>query len=425
MKKIFLSLALLSFASLSFADEAFLVRVTNNWTQPRKAVPVEWTFKKAQQILGYKNITASVDGVEIPAQLDDLDGDGKADAFCFLIDLDAQSSKEVRVVCRREPAVAQPEPKVYAEMLLSDKKGHKPIQSLSVPDGVDVYNNLHHHGPAFENELVAFRLYFDHRQTVDIYGKRRKGLEIEDTQFYPTPEQLAAGYGDDILWAGTTVSVGSFRGFVDNQPTFIQPVEMRTERILSYGPVRTVVEIVDKGWDYQGQKLNMTQRYTLYAGHRDMHVDVNVKAEENIASTFCTGVLKFPGGDEMMDGRGLAATWGSNWAAGPKDTLNRVKETLGVAVCVPEKQLSGAQKEGENLLYLFGGDRNYSIAGKASLTVPAKEMTLSYDVAFCSDKEEWEGSIHSSRAWFDWAYTWKEELQQSVIVRLKKVMLKQ
>ena len=102
----------------------------------------------------------------------------------------------VSMLCVACPLRAQ----VYAEMLLSDKSaGHKPIQSLSVPGGVDVYNNQHHHGPAFENELVAYRIYFDHRQTIDIYGKRRKGLELAHTQFYPTPEDIADGYGDDIL----------------------------------------------------------------------------------------------------------------------------------------------------------------------------------------------------------------------------------
>ena len=123
---------------------------------------------------------------------------------------------------------------VYAEMLLAGKERaeRKEIQSLTVPGHVDVYNQLHHHGPAFESELVGYRVYFDHRQTVDIYGKRHKGLELNHTQFYPTDEDIRHGYGDDVLWAGTTVSVGSLRGFIDGMPTFIEPVERRTESIL-------------------------------------------------------------------------------------------------------------------------------------------------------------------------------------------------
>lgn len=289
---------------------------------------------------------------------------------------------------------------VYADMLLSDKiKGHKSIQSLSVPGGVDVYDYLHHHGPAFENELVAYRVYFDHRQTVDIYGKRHKGLELPHTEFYPTAQDIANGYGDDILWAGTTVSVGSFRGFIDGQPSFIQPVDMRTESILEYGPDRIVVEVHDDGWEYQGQKLDMVQHYTLEAGRRDVRVDIDITSDSPIRTSFCTGVLTFPDGETFTDGKGLCASWGSNWAYGPKDTLNTDRRaTLGVAVCIPRKYVIGEPTNDENLLYLIG-------AKKARKTIH-----MTYWLAFCNDKEEWEGSMHSADEWFAWVRNWKGEL---------------
>ena len=301
----------------------------------------------------------------------------------------------VSMLCVACPLRAQ----VYAEMLLSDKSaGHKPIQSLSVPGGVDVYNNLHHHGPAFENELVAYRIYFDHRQTIDIYGKRRKGLELAHTQFYPTPEDIADGYGDDILWAGTTVSVGSFRGFTEGAPSFIQPVDLRTERIVTYGPDRTVVEVCDDGWEYQGQKIDMVQRYTLEAGHRDVRVDITLTSDQPISAPFCTGVLAFPHGATYSDHQGLCASWGTNWAYGPRDTLNTDRRaTLGVAVCIPRRYVVGEPDNDENLLYLIGP------------RTAKKRIRLTYWIAFCSDMETWEGSLHSADEWFAWVQAWKEE----------------
>lgn len=300
------------------------------------------------------------------------------------------------------PAQAQ----VYADMLLSDKvKGHKEIQSLSVPGGVDVYDNLHHHGPAFESELVAYRVYFDHRQTVDIYGKRRKGLELKHTEFYPTADDIANGYGDDVLWAGTTLSCGSFRGFLNDAPCFIQPVDMRTERILEYGPNRTVVEIIDEGWEYDGQKLNMIQHYTLEAGRRDVRVDIDITGDKPFISPFCTGVLKFPGGSDMKSGRHpnsqTAASWGSNWAYGPKDTLDVNRHaTVGVAVCIPSKYITGGGESDENLYYLLGNKK------------PRKKFHVTYWLAFCSDKEEWEDSMHSSIEWFNWVNSWSKSLKE-------------
>ena len=291
---------------------------------------------------------------------------------------------------------------VYAEMLLSDKKGdHKPIQSLSVPGNIDVYNNLHHHGPAFESNLVGYRIYFDHRQTVDIYGKRHQGLEFSHTQFYPTAEDIDNGYGDDVLWAGTTVSVGSFRGMTNGKPSFIEPVAMRTESILEYGPQRTVVEVLDKGWEYEGQLLDMKQTYTLESGHRDVRVDIEIMCKEAIRGTFCTGVRLFPEGMEKQS-EGSVATWGSNWAYGPKDTTDiKKRATVGLAVCVPnQKVVRSIEKDNENMLIILGTKH------------PKKTLRFTYYLAFCSAKEEWEGSFHTPEAWFAWVDAWKKELEK-------------
>ena len=88
----------------------------------------------------------------------------------------------------------------------SENKQNLYISSLTVEKGTNPYWQLHHHGPAFENKLVAYRIYFDHRQTVDIYGKYHQGLELRDTQFYPDSLQKASGYGDDVLWVGSALN---------------------------------------------------------------------------------------------------------------------------------------------------------------------------------------------------------------------------
>ncbi|MBO4443214.1 MAG: DUF4861 family protein [Bacteroidaceae bacterium] len=317
------------------------------------------------------------------------------------------------VLCAAVCAEAQ----VYAEMLLAgkDRAERKEIQSLTVPGGVDVYNSLHHHGPAFESELVGYRVYFDNRQTVDIYGKRYKGLELAHTQFYPTDEDIRNGFGDDVLWAGTTVSVGSLRGFINGMPTLIEPVERRTESILDYGPDKVVVEVKVEGWQYQGKRLNMTQRFTLYAEHRDVRVDVTFEGLSE-APTLCTGVLKFPGGMEYSDHSGLCATWGTNWAYGPKDTLDiRRKATVGVAVCIPPQYIVSEPDNRENKIFLIAPtacatDKNSKAKKAYTVTPTVQDYSITYYLAFCSAAEEWEGSFHSADEWFRWVKQWKREI---------------
>ena len=92
------------------------------------------------------------------------------------------------------------------------------------------------------------------------------------------------------------------------------PVAFRTERILAYGPIRTVAEVEAKGWEYQGKELTMTHRYILYAGHRDLRIETTF-AEPLEEETFCTGVQNIMGNETVSysDHKGLVGSWGRHW----------------------------------------------------------------------------------------------------------------
>ena len=171
-----------------------------------------------------------------------------------------------------------------------------------MPGNSTVYNNLHHHGTALESALVAYRIYFDQKQKVDLLGKFKKGFELKETQFYPTQEHKDKGYGDDVLWVGGTCGGGALKGWVDGKTTHIEPVAYRTETIRSYGPIRTVVDVIDTDWQYQGKELNMTNRYILYGGHRDAQVDVFFAAPRG-EETFCTGVINVKDSEHYTDSK--------------------------------------------------------------------------------------------------------------------------
>ena len=71
--------------------------------------------------------------------------------------------------------------------------------------------------------MVGYRLYFNEKQTPDIYGKFNKGLEIKESQFYPTDEQLAKGFGDDVLRVFDSCGPGALKGWDgQKQPILLQ-----------------------------------------------------------------------------------------------------------------------------------------------------------------------------------------------------------
>ena len=276
------------------------------------------------------------------------------------------------------------------------------IHSLSAPEGVDVFHLLHHHGADFESELVAYRVYFDERQTYDLYGKYKKQLELETSQFYPDDEQLAAGYGDDVLWAGQTVGLGALRGWDGEKPTMVSPVRSRGQRMVASGPVRTIVELTDEGWQLGGKTFNLRQNVIIYAGHRDCEVQVfhDTPAEE---VQFATGVINL--NDRMFsDHKGLVGDWGDNWPNGAKDSIaGKPKIVVGLAVNVPEKYVvSEPTGQKDQFLYVLGakgGDR------------------LTYNMAFTCNKETF--GFKDAKAWFAWMKQWKKELDAPVIITVE------
>lgn len=393
----FIPIALMVLSSAAFAQQTITVCVSNPSMTARTDEPVVISLAPFGDIC---SALITAEGQEIPCQLDDLDQNDTYDELCFLTDLKGKETKnyEVKLFNDGEP---RPYPaRVFAEMLIrNDKvkeknKHNNFIESITARgDCANSYNIQHHHGVDFESELNGIRIYFDKRQTLDLYGKFQKRLELEATQFYTQPDQKAEGYGDDVLWVGNTFGLGAFRGWDGKEPTMIDPVRSRTQRIISYGPLRTIVELFDRGW----QGVNMTVRYTQYGGHRDTDVDVffNKDVSDRL---FSTGIINVKGSEEFSDKQGLRACWGTDWPS--SDTINWKRETVGLGICIPMKYVRSEEVANkDNYAFVVGTDNNH----------------LSYKVIYCSDNETF--GYHSSKEWFEFLQEWKKDVLKPIEVK--------
>ena len=399
-----LTLLLMALTLGAQAQQTFTVSVTNPLTTARTDQPVVISLTPFGDI---QSALVTNSGKEIPYQLDDLDQDDTFDELCFLADLKADETKlyEVTLLSEGEPRTYPA--RVFAEMLIrNDKvkeknKHNNFIESITARgDCANSYNIQHHHGVDFESELNGIRIYFDKRQTLDLYGKFQKRLELEATQFYTQPEQKAEGYGDDVLWVGNTFGLGAFRGWDGQQPTMIDPVRSRTQRVISYGPLRTIVELVDRGWKAPSgnlSPLNMTVRYTQYAGHRD--TDVDVFFNKNVSDRlFSTGVINVKGSVEFSDQKGLRACWGTDYPS--TDTINWKRETVGLAVCIPQKYIRSEEPANKD---------NYAFV------VATPDNHIAYKVIYTSANETF--GYHSSEEWFEFLQEWKKEVLKPIQVK--------
>lgn len=390
-------------ASAQGQEKKIEVIVENPWNAEKVDEPVVIDLSSLGAGFTVKSATVFDGTNEIPSQLDDMNGDTRADELAFVINLPASGKKTLNVTLSSLKSDKTYPARVYAEMLLRTSKKNKYAKGYTIyADGAsDTYNVQHHHGAAFESELVAYRIYFNEKQTTDLYGKFHKGLELEESQFYPTGEQLKRGFGDDVIKVNSSCGAGTLRGWDGTQSTLIKPVAVRGQRILASGPVRTIVDAEVKGWQYQNKELNMINRYTLYAGHRDAQVDVLFDAPLD-KEVFCTGVQNITGHADMFsDHNGLVASWGTDWPV--NDTVKYKKETVGLATYIPKKYVVKETSDKENFLYTI------SAPGKSSFR---------YYTSFTSCKETF--GYPDKEKWFAYVQEWKKALEQPVKITVVK-----
>lgn len=390
-------------ASAQGQEKKIEVIVENPWNAEKVDEPVVIDLSSLGAGFTVKSATVFDGTNEIPSQLDDMNGDTRADELAFVINLPASGKKTLNVTLSSLKSDKTYPARVYAEMLFRTSKKNKYAKGYAIyADGAsDTYNVQHHHGAAFESELVAYRIYFNEKQTTDLYGKFHKGLELEESQFYPTGEQLKRGFGDDVIKVNSSCGAGTLRGWDGTQSTLIKPVAVRGQRILASGPVRTIVDAEVKGWQYQNKELNMINRYTLYAGHRDAQVDVLFDAPLD-KEVFCTGVQNITGHADMFsDHNGLVASWGTDWPV--NDTVKYKKETVGLATYIPKKYVVKETSDKENFLYTI------SAPGKSSFR---------YYTLFTSCKETF--GYPDKEKWFAYVQEWKKALEQPVKITVVK-----
>lgn len=359
--------------------------------------PVVLSVKNPQ----YRSAVVFVGNKEVPSQLDVLDN-GTTRELAFVVDLKAGQSKKVKIIFSE--SLADPtkyRSRVNAQMFLKENGQIVPKEVIAAPED-NMYNKLHHHGPAIESELAAYRIYFDKKQTVDIYGKVIKRIELPVTMWYPTDQQLVDKYGDDVLYVGGSVGVGALKGWDGSSAIHIEPMTQREAKILAKGPVRAIMEMNVDNWEYNGQKINMTSRYTIYAGHRDAEVLNRISGNGVQNMEFATGVQKLRKGDvNHIDGKGMAADWGRDFPV--TDTVKYPMQTVGLGISIPSKYVVKQANDKLNYLYVVKPDANNEIR---------------YRITFGAEKEEF--GYKSPEAFFKYVDVWKDEQPIVVTIKAKK-----
>jgi hypothetical protein len=255
---------------------------------------------------GRRPVIVDTDGSYVPSQLDDLDGDGRWDELAFVYTLKPHQTVDLKIF-RLNHAAEYPVFRVrtnvrYGKMttpgkivpLISDVHGkHNLPRGEGYPYQMD--------GVAWENDRMGFRHYYDGRNCRDVYGKRVSDMVLDTVGIRPDgypgdTYHVLADWGRDIMSAGGSFGLGALAmltgdslvrsGVLQEDRTDI--IDSTCYDLLTKGPVRSVFRMRFRGWEVCGNKVDVTETTTIWAGRYGYE------------NTVETGVL--PAGDTLTTG---------------------------------------------------------------------------------------------------------------------------
>ncbi|MBZ4041155.1 DUF4861 domain-containing protein [Flavobacterium hibisci] len=308
--KLCLSIALSTMIFISCKaqkSQSTKIVLTNNsdLELPQKAVSIKRsTLKVKESEKSFPIVLQNSD--TIPAQVNDLDGDGKWDELFFVADFSAKEKKTV------ELKWSNTDPKFTVKT--SARFGKREAENLPVQPATEevllanqVYKKLGFQkyqtdGPTWENDKVGFRHYLDGRNCKDVFGKRTPGI---------TPENVGINskgavednyhqmhdWGRDIFPVGTSAGLGGYGLIVGNEINrlgilindTINNVEKTTFKIVSEGPVNSVLSYKYQNWQASGSNYQVQETASIWPGMYGYKNTVSLnglKGNETLAIAF-------------------------------------------------------------------------------------------------------------------------------------------
>jgi hypothetical protein len=259
MRKIFNLAACASIALLSACQtkENLSVLITNGEEHDRSAELVEL---KRTDLKGFSEepFKLLLKGQELPYQLVDTDLDGQWDLLLTVVSVAASATDTLLFEKTATTPVYPNTTQVRHRKLLTDRTFGAELKKDTMILGLEATDFSKEklppyltEGPAWENDLVGFRLYFDKRNGRDIWGKLTPELVLSEVGTDTTVSyHNLQPWGMDILKVGGSLGAGAV-GFSYKDSLYRlagDQFESVTYEELYDGPIQAAFKMVYKGF---------------------------------------------------------------------------------------------------------------------------------------------------------------------------------
>lgn len=288
-----------------------------------------------------KWLSIRIKGKEIPSQLDDLDRDGQWDELAFQIDIERNSTLELKLKWVEKSEQPIFPKRVEAFLGVSDNQNGKfeSRQMEICPENRVAREQpprYHMEGPVWENEQVGFRYFLDPRNRPDVFGKRKPKLILDSIGLTNTHFGKPQPWGMQILNSEGSLGAGGVGLLEKGEVLPIRKSEPTQFVLLSDGPCRAMFDLIFENWDINGAKYQLRQRISIWAGK------YWYKNELLLSGFTGTRTLVVGMGGEKIQNQAVYKSLSANFATiYCHDQLSENKDFLGLAILFPSKVFDG------------------------------------------------------------------------------------
>ncbi|WP_111446740.1 DUF4861 family protein [Breznakibacter xylanolyticus] len=314
-----------------------ILTITNPGEQPLQdmsvTVPRTTITNKLPKLSNSQLILAITDtGDTIPCQFDDMNGDEEWDEMVLLMNLPAKANTHVQLKAIDENQRPKfPTRTNYRfgsqQPPYRDIVGEKRLKSNDSPTISEIYQM---EGPAWENDLVGFRNYYDARNGIDIFGKKTNEMALDSAGIRTQNYHEMDNWGMDILKVANSLGAGAIAIATGDTMYRVGPCLEGDVNLITQGPVRTILEFTFKGIPTADSiTYDVRHRISIYAGehfYRSQTWLLNPRGNEKIV----TGIVHKHDLALMSDEHGLYKIFGTHGAQAYKG------ENLGLGLLTPK-----------------------------------------------------------------------------------------
>ena len=189
-------------------------------------------------------------------------------------------------------------------------------------------------GPMWENENVAFRLYFDERNGIDIFGKRTEAMVLDSVGINENYHELQR-WGMDVLKVGNSLGAGSIGLMIGDEVYRLGDAAKEHFRILEETGDRSSFLLEYRGWEVADRTLDLDWEISIESGTWGYESKVTINGLQG-DEELLTGIVNLHSDTvyiEQHNDRFIMYTHG---------VQAELDNTLGMAVSAPESEVLGS-----------------------------------------------------------------------------------